>query len=488
MESPIVSFCIATFQRYEILEELIHEILSVQSDKIEVVVCDDKSTDGSIDKIKKINDRRLRIFVNKENVGSSLNIHESLDKGNGKYLFYVNDRDNVDPFKIKKLLEIIEELHKKNVAFAKCHITGGNAEKYHIFKGGKEALLQFSCRIDHPTGYIFKRDIWKIIKNKRLLFENENFGDYPITQICAIMAKNYSGALIYGDICDLKRRRVNFQKIKSGYYIKRKDKRLWYTPEVIYRELVIGQKFLKKIGVCRDIREQILLDRYTEYLSWCVTNYKDKITDPVCTAHYNFYPYQDFFHVFAFSIWNGIKLWGRTYGYCAFNGRKLCLQINRLLWKEYEKYFAYILKSNVFTKWKLLEDYRNKDEEIHKREEALRIYERWMDASIDKKSVSDYLLKNGYNHVGIYGMGRVGSQLWKEFRNSKIQVDYIVDKKMGKKTQYYEDIPCLDLESEIPSTDIIIVTISSQIESVVSELRKKVKCQIRTINDILFVS
>lgn len=486
-ERPTISFCIATFQRYEVLKELVEEILSVQTDQIEVVVSDDRSLDGSAEKIRKIKDSRLKVFVNEKNVGSSLNIHDSLDRGNGRYLFYVNDRDNVDSFKIETLIKILEELEEKNVALARCYGTYGNAEKYHIFNAGKESMIQFACRIDHPTGYIFKRDIWKKIKNKRVLFENQNYGDYPITQVCAIMAKRYKGALIYGDICDLQRRRVDFLKEKSGYYKNRKDKRLWYTPEVMFRELQICEKFLKKIDAQEDIREQIVKDRYTEYLSWCVTGYRDKIADPVCTAHYNFYPKQDFFHVFTGSVQNGIKLWNKIFFLCLKENRRLIPQIRKASQREYEHYFRGVLRDDLHISGRMEKKIEEKDCEIVKREAVLNTYEKWVEMLIKNKMISTYLSSHGYHHAAIYGMGRIGKHLWKEFHSSDVSIDFVIDKKISEQAEYYGDVRCFAPESEFPCTDIIIVTVPGEAGQVINQLRKKVRCPVKSIDDILFV-
>lgn len=486
VDYPVVSFCISSFQRYEALEELIQEILSVRTDKIEVAVCDDKSLDGSIEKIKKIVDSRLKIYVNDENVGSSLNIHDSLDRGNGKYLFYINERDNVDKFKIEELVRILEILEKEDVAFAQCHVTGGNAEKYHIFQEGREALIQFACRIDHPTGYIFKREVWKKIKNRRILFEDQNYGDYPITEVCAIIAKKHKGALIYGDICDLQRRRIDFSEEKSRFHEKRRDKRLWYTPEVIFRELETGQKFLKKIGVEADIREEILTERYTEYLSLCVTDYKKMITDPACTAHYNFYPRQDFLYVFAVSVQNGIKLWHKIILLAIAENKRLVFQINKITQQEYKRYFRKVLETDLHIMRRTVRKLKEKDNEIIKRESALNAYEMWVDALIRKQMISEYLLKKGYRHVAIYGMGRIGKQLWNEFRNSDIKVEFVIDRRISEQTEYYEDVRCFAPESDFPCTDIIIVAVSGEASQIINELRRKVNCPVKSLYDVLF--
>lgn len=485
-DRPVVSFCIATFQRYEMLEELIREILSVQIKNIEVAVCDDRSLDGSMEKIKEIKDDRLKIYVNEENVGSSLNIHDSLDRGKGRYLFYVNDRDNVDSFKIKKLVEILEKLEKEDVAFAKCSEMHSSVREFQVINEGNEAMLQFACKVDHPTGYIFKRDIWKKIKNKRVLFENQNYGDFPITQVCAIMAKKHKGAWIYGDICDVKRRRTDFSKVKSGYYLKRTDKRLWYTPEILFKELQIGQKFLKQIGVQKDIIEQLLMNRYALYLSWCMTNYKDMIADPLNTVHYNFYPHQDFFHVFIISITNGVKLWNKMLFLCDGKKKSLVSNINKISRREYSHYLKQVLEDYLYVKGKTARKLDEKDYEIAKREAALNTYEGWVNTLINQKKISEYLLENGYRHVAIYGMGRIGKHLWNEFHTSEIRVDFVIDQKISKEIPYYKGIPCFDMGSDFPDTDLIIVTVSGERDMIIDQLRKKVRCAIKSISDILF--
>ena len=113
MDRPILSICIATYQRYEVLKELLNEILSVESDEYEIIVCDDHSTDGSFEKIKKMEDKRLKVISNSVNVGSVENVYRLLNHGSGIYLMYLNDRDNIDPLKLPKLLSILHAFDEK---------------------------------------------------------------------------------------------------------------------------------------------------------------------------------------------------------------------------------------------------------------------------------------------------------------------------------------------------------------------------------------
>lgn len=329
MSDIAVSFCISSYNRYETLNELILKLLSVNSNRFDVVVCDDCSQDGTVEKIKEIKDQRLKIYVNQSNVGGPANIYHSLDCGDGKYLFYINECDNVNSRKVKKLISIIDQLEEKNVAFAQCYSNMDTLFDYEIFKAGEETLLEFACKIVHPTGYIFSRKIWHSVPKRSIFFEKECYGDYGLTLVSAIISLKYKGAKIYGDICDVKRRRIDFSKEKSRYYQKKKDQRLWYFPDVQWRELMIAYKFLKRINIRESIIENLLQKRYEEALYRIVIGYKDIISDPRNTIHYNMEVPQNSIIVKLKSLKNGLFLWGKMIKFCFLcKKKKLFKMIN----------------------------------------------------------------------------------------------------------------------------------------------------------------
>lgn len=302
----IVSFCIASYNRYEIIKELIEELLEINNDRFEIVVSDDKSPDFTAEKLRTIHDERLKVYENKENVGSMQNIYESLNRGSGEFLFYVNDRDNIRATKINEMIKIFEELEKREVAYGKCVPEIKGDIKFQIYKKGEDALRCFACRISHPTGYFFHRDCWRHVKNKKSIFKEEKYGDYGFTHICAILALKHDGARIYGDFCDVGRERIDFKKVRSGFYNNRSDKRLWYTPEVQERELKIAYHFLKKISVPQTILNKILVDRFNECMCRVVIDYKILVNQPANSYHYGVAPPEN---TTSISIKNGLCLW-----------------------------------------------------------------------------------------------------------------------------------------------------------------------------------
>lgn len=345
MDNIIVSFCIATFRRYQILKDLVMEILSVNSNRIEVVVCDNCSGDDSIDKIKSFHDQRLHVYENSVNLGAMRNMYEALEHGNGKYLFYINDRDNINSQKIENLLVILEALDQNNVAFAKCLYNTLPNHEYRIYPFGEKAFLEFSCVIAHPTGYIFRKDVWKKIRIRNKLFEKECYGDYPFTMICAIMSFKYNGAYIYGDICDVRRERMNFFKEKSRFYQGRKDKRLWHSPEVHWRELKISYYFLKKINVEENLIEKLLYLRYKTYLQRVVIKYKSIISQPCNTVHYGYFIPDNQWYIYVKEMKNGLYLWRRMQSFSRFKNKKeLLKKINNYTKEVYNDYFEEIFR------------------------------------------------------------------------------------------------------------------------------------------------
>lgn len=91
----------------------------------------------------------------------------------------------------------------------------------------------------------------------------------------------------------------------------------------------------------------------------------------------------------------------------------------------------------------------------------------------------------GINNIAVYGNGPVGKQFLKDMKNTKIQVDYVID----KKAEYMIlDIPIITLEQELPKVDAIVITIIDQIEDIAEKIRKRYDYQIISLEDIVYGS
>jgi len=134
-----VSVCVATFNGGLYVEEQLNSILAQLSLDDEVIVCDDQSSDDTLEKIAAINDRRIKIYVNTTNLGYVRNFERAVSLAEGDYLF-LSDQDDVWPAgRLFKMLEAFEASRKSVVVGNFDVFTTGETgfRKYHACLTGK---------------------------------------------------------------------------------------------------------------------------------------------------------------------------------------------------------------------------------------------------------------------------------------------------------------------------------------------------------------
>lgn len=165
--------------------------------------------------------------------------------------------------------------------------------------------------------------------------------------------------------------------------------------------------------------------------------------------------------------------------------------MKRIKYKRiFEKAFIVIIALNIvkFKKdKKFLKMYENLKYLIYKQESVLKVYEKWVSAIQNKKEISDYLLTNNYCEIAIYGLGRLGKQLYEELIHSGINVSYIIDRDHSIENEYYKQVRCYHPEDKLPPVDMIIVTVPGEENEIATYLREKNAGSVKTMNDLLFV-
>lgn len=125
-------------------------------------------------------------------------------------------------------------------------------------------------------------------------------------------------------------------------------------------------------------------------------------------------------------------------------------------------------------------DYKSKMSEKH-----LALYlmmNQWVKAKQGNKSIADYLEKNGYKEIAIYGMNYVGETLMAELANSNIKVKYGIDKNAN---MIYSDIDVVTPDDVLDSVDAVIVTAITFFDEIEEALFEKMDCPILSMEDIL---
>lgn len=311
----ILSFCIATFNRREKIKKLVRHILQCPDRQFEVVVADDCSQDGTYEALQELKDSRLRLFQNKERKGANYNWYYALEKGQGKYIFQVLDRDWIKISEIKRLIQILKELNVgfgyAGLAIVSQYEKNGNRKGYTRYLYGLEALKKFACVPTHPTGVFFAKNEWKKVKIREKIFMEKKWGVYPHGYVFAILGQFKDGAMIHVDICN-KKLATGGSLGKSRYYSAQEKKDFWWLPESRLKELMIETCVIKHLKIKDEWKSELITDRFKDQLYLATKEYKNIASDPQNARHYGIEVYDPGkleLAVIAVSFWCLYRKW-----------------------------------------------------------------------------------------------------------------------------------------------------------------------------------
>jgi len=187
---PLVSICIPCYNASPFIAETLQSVLSQTYTNLEIIVCDDRSKDNTVDVVKNISDSRISIHVNEHNLGSSGNYNKALSYATGTYVKLLCADDLITPDCIEKQVLAFEKNANKNIVLVTAEKRIINEKGKHLFikkfpgKGiidGKKAI-QKSVRngtniIGEPGLPLMKTDILRqtsgVIEDKYFTYCND---------------------------------------------------------------------------------------------------------------------------------------------------------------------------------------------------------------------------------------------------------------------------------------------------------------------------
>lgn len=106
MNDPLVSVYISTHNRLDKLKKAIDSVRNQDYEKIEIIVCDDASDDGTKNYISNLSkvDSRVRYFRNETNKGACVARNLGIDNANGKFITGLDDDDEFTVDRISAFL------------------------------------------------------------------------------------------------------------------------------------------------------------------------------------------------------------------------------------------------------------------------------------------------------------------------------------------------------------------------------------------------
>lgn len=279
---PELSICISSYNNREWIYELVTNILNCSDNRFNVVVSDNCSTDGTIEKLKTVEDNRLKLYQNEVNLGPTLNYMKALWYGDGKIILFMIDKDQIIADNIPCFIDLLLN-QQFTVGYCKYNYQGNT--NINVLPKGKKALSGLSYLMAHPTGYLYNREYMTRVRNMEWYGNVENVGVFPFEFLNADLA--CLGDAVQVQLPLLYPRKVTeYGKIpKSLTYLKEKNN-LFFEPdkrlEMMGKCLVHILELSAEKSVKNSISEKVL---YTLCLN-ATYGYREILKDPIRCKHY----------------------------------------------------------------------------------------------------------------------------------------------------------------------------------------------------------
>lgn len=112
---------------------------------------------------------------------------------------------------------------------------------------------------------------------------------------------------------------------------------------------------------------------------------------------------------------------------------------------------------------------------------------KWMTVNQNNRPVTDYLKRNNYRKIAIYGLKELGILLYDEIVKAGLAVEFIIDKNADYMNVDVET-PLYTPDDSLPEADVIIVTAVHYYEEIEKELKEKVNCPIISLEEVIRLS
>ncbi len=170
--SPLVSIGLPVFNGSNFIEAAIESILSQSYSNLELIICDNASTDETVALCKRFveKDPRVEYFRQEKNLGATRNFNSTFEKTRGKYFKWASHDDLLGPNYIADCVNFLEQHNDYIICWPHMDYVGIQGEFLH-----PQNVPNLSIQ-----GPSFKQRI-------RTLFDFQKAGDDVIPTIFALM-------------------------------------------------------------------------------------------------------------------------------------------------------------------------------------------------------------------------------------------------------------------------------------------------------------
>ncbi len=141
-----ISIVTASYNYENYIKESIQSVLNQTYEDWELIIVDDCSTDNSVNVIKSFQDDRIKLFINKQNLGLAKTLELGIKRATGDWIIFLESDDLITPDYIAKKIQVILNNKNINLVFNDCDFFG-DMERTNIFNTAlKKTRLRNSKR------------------------------------------------------------------------------------------------------------------------------------------------------------------------------------------------------------------------------------------------------------------------------------------------------------------------------------------------------
>lgn len=173
--TPLVSVCIPCYNSEKTILSTLNSVLSQTYSRLEIIICDNCSTDNTVDLIKKVEDPRIQWYINESNLGMVGNFDRVLSYAKGEYVKVMCSDDLITKDCIEKQLLPFLNDSEDQLALVSCEKWIINEKGEPLFKKRlpgvdglydgknwiKKTLKSGTNLVGEPGAVLFKNQIAK---------------------------------------------------------------------------------------------------------------------------------------------------------------------------------------------------------------------------------------------------------------------------------------------------------------------------------------
>lgn len=110
MSAPFFSICIPNYNYEAFIGRTISSVLAQSFNDFEIVIADNASSDKSVEVIRSFSDPRVKVRVNRWNVGFSANLDRAAEMACGKYMIMLSSDDSLTPEALATYAQVLRAI------------------------------------------------------------------------------------------------------------------------------------------------------------------------------------------------------------------------------------------------------------------------------------------------------------------------------------------------------------------------------------------